>query len=71
MQRRKGGLPIDTRRSTYSFVENEFGGVVFVFVGVMGYIFFNEIPSNSVVLGGTLIIISGIYVAYRERKNNI
>ena len=40
----------------------------FVFVGLMGYFFFYEIPSNSVILGGILIIISGVYVAYRERK---
>ena len=52
-------------------VTSPFEYTSFVFVGVMGYIFFNEIPSNSVVLGGMLIIISGIYVAYRERKNNI
>ena len=36
--------------------------------GLMGYFFFYEIPSNSVILGGILIIISGVYVAYRERK---
>tara|TARA_Y100001970_G_scaffold212908_1_gene260090 strand:- start:852 stop:1706 length:855 start_codon:yes stop_codon:yes gene_type:complete len=42
----------------------------FLFVGIMGYLFFNEIPSNSVLVGGTLIILCGIYVAYRERKNN-
>ena len=32
--------------------------------------YFNEIPNNSVVIGALLIIISGIYVAYRERKND-
>ena len=42
----------------------------FIFVGVMGYLFFYEIPSQSVVLGGILIILSGVYVAYRERLNN-
>ena len=42
----------------------------FIFVGVMGYFFFYEIPSQSVVLGGVLIILSGVYVAYRERLNN-
>jgi len=41
----------------------------FIFVGIMGYLFFYEIPSKSVVIGGILIIISGVYVAYRERKN--
>ena len=42
----------------------------FIFVGIMGYLFFYEIPSNSVILGGILIIFSGVYVAYRERLNN-
>ena len=42
----------------------------FIFVGVMGYLFFYEIPSQSVILGGVLIILSGVYVAYRERLNN-
>ena len=42
----------------------------FICVGVMGYLFFNEIPSQSVVLGGSLIILSGVYVAYREILNN-
>jgi drug/metabolite transporter (DMT)-like permease len=41
----------------------------FIFVGIMGYFFFFEIPSKSIVIGGILIIISGVYVAYRERKN--
>ena len=40
----------------------------FIFVGLMGYFFFYEIPSNSVIIGGVLIVISGVYVAYRERK---
>ncbi|MDC6448473.1 DMT family transporter, partial [Alphaproteobacteria bacterium] len=42
----------------------------FIFVGLMGYFFFYEIPSQSVVLGGILIILSGVYVAYRERQKN-
>jgi len=42
----------------------------FVFVGVMGFLFFAEIPDLSVLCGGILIIIGGIYVAYRERLNN-
>jgi len=42
----------------------------FVFVGIFGYILFSEIPSQSVVYGGILIILSGIFVAYRERLNN-
>jgi len=38
----------------------------FLFVSVMGYYFFNEIPTNSIYLGGFLIIVSGLYIAYRE-----
>ena len=33
-----------------------------------GFIFFSEIPSIYTILGGALIVISGIYVWYRERK---
>ena len=51
-------------------VTSPFEYTSFIFVGLMGYLFFNEIPSNSVVIGAILIIISGIYVAYRERKND-
>ena len=40
----------------------------FVFVGVMAYVFYNEIPNISVVIGGLLIIIASIYIAYRESK---
>jgi len=51
-------------------VTSPFEYTSFIFVGFMGYLFFNEIPSNSVVIGAALIIIGGIYVAYRERKND-
>ena len=51
-------------------VTSPFEYTSFIFVGLMAYFFFNEIPSNSVVIGAILIIISGIYVAYRERKND-
>ena len=40
----------------------------FIFVGIMGYIFFSEIPTQSVIIGSVFIIFSGIYIAYRERK---
>ena len=52
-------------------VTSPFEYTSFIFVGVMGYLFFGEIPGNSVVVGGFLIILSGVYVAYRERKQNI
>ena len=41
----------------------------FVFVGIMGFLFFAEIPSKSIINGGILIILGGLYVAYRERLN--
>ena len=40
----------------------------FIFVGVMGYFFYNEVPSFSVIFGGLLIVFSGIYIVYRENK---
>lgn len=40
----------------------------FVFVGIMAFIFYNEIPSKSVIIGGLLIIIASIYIAYRENR---
>ena len=42
----------------------------FIWVIIMGYIFFNELPSKLVILGGLLIIISGIYILYRENIQN-
>ena len=51
-------------------VTSPFEYTSFIFVGIMGYLFFHEIPSKSVLLGGILIIISGVYVAYKERKND-
>ena len=40
----------------------------FIFVTVMAYIFYNEIPGISVILGVLLIIISGVYIVYREQQ---
>tara|TARA_B100001123_G_scaffold35464_1_gene36724 strand:+ start:4867 stop:5727 length:861 start_codon:yes stop_codon:yes gene_type:complete len=48
-------------------VTSPFEYTSFIFVGVMGYLLFAEIPGQSVIYGGILIILSGIYVAYRER----
>ncbi len=42
----------------------------FIFVGLMGFLIFSEIPTYSIYLGGFIIIFSGIFIAYRERKNN-
>ena len=47
-------------------VTSPFDYTSFVFVGFMAYIFYNEVPSASVILGGLLIIIASIYIAYRE-----
>ena len=40
----------------------------FIFVTVMAYAFYNEIPDVSIILGVLLIIISGIYIVYREQQ---
>ena len=44
--------------------------VLFIFVGLMGFLIFAEVPTYSIYLGGLVIIASGIFIAYRERKNN-
>ena len=38
----------------------------FLWVVVLGYIFLDEVPGLTIVLGSILIIISGIYIVYRE-----
>lgn len=45
----------------------------FIFLGVMGYFFYNEVPGASVFIGMLLIVLSGIYIVYREqqKKKNI
>ena len=40
----------------------------FIFVGIMGYFFYNEIPYSSIVIGAILIVLGGLYIAYRENK---
>ena len=42
----------------------------FIWVIIMGYIFFDEIPTKLVIFGGFLIIISGTYIIYRENIQN-
>ena len=42
----------------------------FIFVGVMGYYLYDEVPGISIILGGLLIILSGVYIAYREHLIN-
>ena len=40
----------------------------FIFLGVMGYFFYNEVPDSSVFIGMLLIVLSGIYIVYREQQ---
>ncbi|SVA54839.1 uncharacterized protein METZ01_LOCUS107693, partial [marine metagenome] len=42
----------------------------FIFLGVMGYFFYNEVPDASVFAGMLLIVLSGIYIVYREQQKN-
>ena len=42
----------------------------FIFLGFMGYFFYNEVPGVSVFIGMLLIILSGIYIVYREQQKN-
>jgi drug/metabolite transporter (DMT)-like permease len=36
----------------------------------MGYLIYSEVPTLSIYLGGAIIISTGIFIAYRERKNS-
>jgi len=40
----------------------------FIFLGIMGYFFYNEVPDASVFIGMLLIVLSGIYIVYREQQ---
>lgn len=40
----------------------------FIFVSLLAYIFFNEIPDISIYIGTIFIVISGIYIMYREQN---
>ena len=55
-----------------------FGDVTFVspfrytallWATVMGFIFFNEIPKFTTLLGGFIIILAGIYIFYKSKEN--
>jgi len=41
----------------------------FIFVTILAYIFYNQIPDISIYIGALFIIISGIYIVYREQKS--
>ena len=43
----------------------------FVFVTILAYIFYNQIPDITIYIGAVFIIISGIYIVFKEQKNNI
>jgi len=36
----------------------------------MGYYLYDEVPGISIIMGGLLIILSGVYIAYREHLIN-
>tara|TARA_B100001250_G_C19708264_1_gene747952 strand:+ start:154 stop:1026 length:873 start_codon:yes stop_codon:yes gene_type:complete len=39
----------------------------FIFLAIMGYYFYGEVPTNSIYFGGLLILISGLYIVYKEK----
>jgi len=49
-------------------VTSPFEYTSFIFVGVMAYIFYKEVPNLSIILGSLLIIIASVYITYRERN---
>ena len=49
-------------------VTSPFEYTSFIFLGIMGYLFYSEVPSMTIIIGGILIVIASIYIAYRENK---
>ena len=47
-------------------VTSPFEYTSFIFVGIMGYIFYSEIPNISIIIGGILLILAGIYIGYKD-----
>ena len=39
----------------------------FIFLAIMGYYFYGEVPTNSIYFGGLLILISCLYIVYKEK----
>jgi drug/metabolite transporter (DMT)-like permease len=39
-----------------------------IFIALMGYVFFNQVPDIFIWLGGSLIISASAFIAYREHK---
>ena len=45
-----------------------FSYVRLLFIALAGWLIFKEIPDGWEVLGGSVIVLSTLYIAYRERK---
>ena len=41
----------------------------FLWVIILGYLFLNEVPTKTILVGGLIIVTSGIYIIYREKLN--
>jgi len=41
------------------------------FAALIGYFMFSEVPAETTWIGGTVIILSAIYIAHRESKNKV
>ena len=49
-------------------VTSPFEYTSFIFVTLLAFIFYNQVPDISIYIGAIFIIISGIYIIYREQK---
>ena len=43
--------------------------LAFIWTGLLGYFFLKEIPSIMIILGGIIIIVSGIFLVHVENKS--
>ncbi|MDF1748522.1 MAG: DMT family transporter [Alphaproteobacteria bacterium] len=48
-----------------------FNFTLLVWATIMGYVVFNNLPDMWTLIGGAVVVCSGLYTIYRERKRNV
>ena len=41
-----------------------------LWVSLLGYLMFGDIPGTRTVIGGSLVVLAGLYIIYRERRRS-
>ena len=48
-----------------------FTGIHYILLFLIGYFYFNEIPSMNMIIGGIIIVCSGLFIMHREKVKGI